>query len=202
MQYIVAGQEVAFMQDTMARIETGWRLPYRLSTNQLEELVRRLAQDDAELASRIDRLTRELFFEVSINEVADELYSRLESITVEQCIEGAGQFFYGEYRDVQDVAYELIKRVCKPHLDLIGQFHQEGRHEAEFSMIKGVALALQTYIQECDVSMSPFGNDVAETLTSDLLYNLRQRHPGEPQVAQQVEEFINTWFSQLLVDID
>lgn len=79
-------------------------------------ILQTLAKEDKEIAKRIQQLAMEYLSDVDVEGVADEVYSALDFIDVEELWDRSGSTRDG-YVDPGDMAWEMFEEALQPFLD-------------------------------------------------------------------------------------
>ncbi len=79
-------------------------------------ILQTLAKEDKELAKRIEQLALEYLSNVDVESVADEVYSELDCIDVEELWDRSGSTRDG-YVDPGEMAWEMFEEALQPFID-------------------------------------------------------------------------------------
>ena len=115
---------------------------YPLSGVQALQVLSMLKQRHPELESEISELSSRVFNDICTEDVAQEVYSALNSLEAHDCWEASGRQWGGGYRDEYEVADEMVSEAFSPFLFQINTFHTTGEFASELAYIQGVLMGV------------------------------------------------------------
>ena len=101
-----------------------------------------LIRADPSRIERSEEYARSLLECVDYKNVADSLYSELNSIESEDVWDSSGKQRDGSYVDTGERAYEMVEEILEPYRDEISTYLQRGMPDASREYCMGVILGL------------------------------------------------------------
>jgi len=164
---------------------------YPLSGEQALQVLSMLRQNHPELESEISQLSSGVFNDVSIEDVAQEVYYALNSLEAHDCWEASGRQWDGGYRDEYEVADEMVMEAFSPFLFQINTFHAIGEFASELIYIEGVLKGLYQFQKEATTDFSDYTEDYPDTFASDILSDWSHRHPDDSSSLETLHSFLS-----------
>jgi len=87
------------------------------------EILNRLADEDAKISKRIEKLASEYLREVDTDDVADGVFHDLDSLEVEDVWDNSGGTRHG-YVDPYELASKMFEEVLEPYLEDLRKFQK------------------------------------------------------------------------------
>ena len=163
---------------------------YPLSGEQALEVLRILANRNAEFAKAIAEVSASIFCDIDVEDVASSVFDALDELSAEDCWGASGRQ-RGGYRDEFDVADEMISEAFSPFTQQINAFHQIGEHDSELRYIQGVLLGLYQLKTEATSDFyEQYGEEYPESFESDVLTTWKKRHPDDASGLQKLQSFL------------
>lgn len=113
------------------------------------QILKMLCQEDTSIKKRIEDMFLNQVQEVDVSEIADEVFSDLNFLDVEDLRDRSGSHRDG-YTDTGDAAREMIEEIIEPHLKNMKRLHSLGMFQEEMRYCMGVIWAfiyLRTWLQ-------------------------------------------------------
>lgn len=167
-----------------------------LTYSQAIRVLSSLSSRSEELKRTIEEESRALFRNIRPDAVQHDLLLQLESITDEDCFAQAGRSWSGGYRDVADVAYDLVNGVVEPCLTRIDQMHQLGEHQTEMVYIQGLITALYQFEQLNNAQFIATVSDQLFEYAVMVLSDWRARCEITPEMDQAMLEHLSIVLSR------
>ena len=104
---------------------------------------------------------------VEISEIADEVFSDLDFLDVEELWDRSGAHRDG-YTDTGDVALEMIEEVIEPRLKSMQRLHSLGMLQEEMRYCMGVISGLHMFENEATTEFKDWSVDMPGELASDI----------------------------------
>jgi hypothetical protein len=151
-----------------------------------------LAKKDAQFAKAVRTDLDHRFSEVSIEEVANLVFSSLNSVPIEDCWEQAGKTRWGSYRDVDDVAYDIANDIMRLFAKEISRFGKLGGKKLERLYLQGVILGLYLYQTEVNSDFSICIEEFPRNAAESLIHKWLDLHKEEHQEIENLHIFLST----------
>jgi len=179
-------------KSTSRKPSTGVGTPksFPLSGAQALQVLRMLADRNAEIAKEIAEVSALVFCDVSVEDVASSVYDALNELSAEDCWAASGRQRGGGYRDEFDVADDMIGEAFSPFTHQIDTFHHAGEHVSEQIYIQGVLLGLYQFKTGSTTDFSDYAEDYPESLEQDILDTWKKRHPDDVSGLRMLHRFL------------
>ncbi len=179
-------------KSTSQKGSTGVGTPktYPLSGEQALQVLRMLAARNAEIAKEIAEISALVFCDVSVEDVASEVFDALDELSAEDCWAASGRQRGGGYRDEFDVADDMIREAFSPFTFQIDTFHQTGEHVSEQIYIQGVLLGLYQFKMDSTTDFSAYAEDYPESFEQDILDTWKKHHPDDTSGLHMLHKFL------------
>ena len=164
---------------------------YPLSGVQALQVLSMLKQRHPELESEISELSSRVFNDICTEDVAQEVYSALNSLEAHDCWEASGRQWDGGYRDEYEVADEMVMEAFSPFLFQINTFHAIGEFASELTYIEGVLKGLYQFQKEATTDFSDYTEDYPDSFATDILSDWRHRHPDDSSGLETLHSFLS-----------
>lgn len=151
-----------------------------------------LAKKDSQFEKVIRSELNQQFSEVSVEEVAQAVFSSLNSVPIEDCWEQAGKTRWGSYRDVDDVAYDIANDIMRLFSKEISRFGKLGGIKLERLYLQGVILGLYLYQTEANSDFSVCIEEFPSNAAESLIHKWLDLHKEEHQEIENLRIFLAT----------
>jgi hypothetical protein len=162
----------------------------RLTADQALKVVNRLSEKGGKIRKAVLAEARNLLMAVDLDETADEVFSVLESIDVQNCWARSGKSRYG-YTEPSEVAVEIVEEELRPFYDQAKRYRELGMPEQETIYCMGVILGIYRYEHESKSEFREWCEDVPIECAGYLLDTWRKRNKGTA-AARAMNEFIQS----------
>jgi len=167
----------------------------RLTPDQALEVLKRLMQkrgDIQDIATQeIESLldTADVDEMVEVEDVAEDLFSMLECIEVEDLWGRSGGNSRGEYNSPEDMATEMVEEELEPYADQCEDYHKRDMLVSEKTYCMGVILGLYRFAEESETQFKEWSEDVPLYCGGDLLDKWRARCK-DPLALKEMDGFL------------
>lgn len=151
------------------------------------QILRILSQNDPTLTNRIEEIFQNHIQEVDVVGIADEIYSDLEFLDVEEIWDKCGSNRYG-YTSEDEAACELIEAVIEPHLENMKRLHSLGMFYEEMRYCMGIASGLQQFEDEATTEFKNWAEDIAGDLSDQILSEWTESC-NDPKLRAEMAQF-------------
>jgi hypothetical protein len=162
----------------------------KLTAEQALEVVKRLSEKGGKIREAVLAEARNLLTAVDVDETADEVFSVLDSIDVQDCWARSGKSRYG-YTEPSDAAVEIVEEELQPFYDQAKRYRELGMPEQETIYCMGVILGIYRYEHESKSEFREWCEDVPIECAGYLLDTWRKRNKGTA-AARAMNEFIQS----------
>jgi hypothetical protein len=160
----------------------------KLTAAQALEIVKRLSEKGGAIGKALRAEARNLLVATDVDETADEVFSVLDSIDVQDCWDRSGKSRYG-YTEPSEAAVELVEEELQPFYDQAKRYRELGMAEQEANYCMGVILGIYRYEHESKSEFRKWCEDVPIECAGYLLDTWRKRQRGTAP-ARAMDEFI------------
>ena len=160
----------------------------KLTAEQAFEVIKRLSEKGGEIREVVLLEVKNLLMAVDVDETADEVFSVLDSIDVQDCWDRSGSSRHG-YTEPSEAAVELVEEELQPFYDQAKRYRELGMAEQETTYCMGVILGIYRYEHESKSEFREWCADVPLECAGYLLDTWRGRHQDTAS-AEAMDEFI------------
>ncbi len=153
-------------------------------------ILRALAKKDSQFAKAIRTELKHQFSEVSVEAVADAVFSSLNSVPIEDCWEQAGENRWGGYRDVNDVALDIASDIINLYSKEISRYGRLGGIKLERLYLQGVLLGLYQYQSEANSDFSICIEELPGNAAESLVKKWQNLHKEEHEEIENLRIFL------------
>jgi hypothetical protein len=131
-----------------------------LTPEQALTIVRRLAERNEQLRETILAEARALLDDVDVDEVAEDVFSDLECIPVEEAWDRSENDRFG-YVTPEEAAYEMVEEELAAYVEQVRQYHQLGMDSQARMYCMGILQGLYRFDMESESEFRKWAEDVA-----------------------------------------
>lgn len=162
------------------------------------QILKMLCQEDTNIKQRIEDMFLKQVRGVDVSEIADEVFSDLDFLDVEELWDRSGSHRDG-YTDTGDAAQEMIEEIIEPHLKNIERLHSLGMLQEEMRYCMGVILGLHMFENEATTDFKDWSVDIPEELASQILMEWKTSCHS-PDLLTEMEKFEKSGYSEEVED--
>lgn len=122
---------------------------------------------------RVQQTAIQLISSVDLEETANDLFSELESLEVEDLWDQSGSTRHG-YVEPIDMAYEMMEDVLEPFLAQLKKYRSLKMLREEKIYCMGILKGLYLFDQESSTQFSEWAVDIARDVFDDLLIDWKK----------------------------
>lgn len=160
----------------------------KLTPDQALEIIEHLAAKGGRGCDMILKEAEKLLKSVDYEKIADEVFSELDFLDVEDLWDKSGPGRYG-YTSPDEMAVEMIENELNPFYIQTDKYYDLGMHDEEKAYCKGVILGVYRFENESDSEFKDWAEDVSIECAGYLLDKWRKR-TKEPLTIQEMNDFI------------
>jgi hypothetical protein len=165
-------------------------LTRKLTPEQALEVLMRLSDRGGAIRDAVRAEAQDVLREIDLDEIADEVFSVLDSIDVQDCWSRAGGSRDG-YTSPEEAADELIEEELRPFSAQAGRYHELGMSAEEATYCSGTILGLYRYAYESTSEFRAWSADIPIERANNLLTEWRERGQNSASNAA-MDAFIRT----------
>ena len=161
-----------------------------LTPDQAMLILKSLINTDPKLKVEFEKLAKEIIETLNIDEIAEEIYSSLDKIDIDEVWHRAGRQKDGEYQDSYDIIINDIEDILEPFVRKIKSYIQQNILFSANVLCKGVLKGLHDFEKE---SGSEILNDLVdglESVANDNIIGLWDR-VNSIEDSETIDDFIS-----------
>ena len=162
-----------------------------LSREAAIKILLELCNDDV-IAERISVMAKATLAEVDTDVIADEVFSSLNSIQVEDLWDNSGKA-YGGYQEPTEVAFEMIEDEVRCYIKEMEQYRDLGMKTEEKEYCKGIITGLLLYGQDGNNEFRDWCPDDPYTIAENVIYDWKKEHTIEE--IEEIQAIYDSFFS-------
>lgn len=150
-------------------------------------IIKQLAKEDKNIRNKIDQLAKELFSDIDIDDVADNVLSELDCLYVEDLWDSSGDTSFG-YIEPHERANEMIEETIHPYIDEMKKYKNLKMYDEEKLYCMGILKGIYKYDKESKSEFSEWAVDMPAESFGYVLSVWKKHKKIEEFV--EMEEFI------------
>ncbi|MFI5343763.1 MAG: hypothetical protein ACHQUC_06030 [Chlamydiales bacterium] len=158
------------------------------------QILKMLCQEDTGIKKRVEDMFLNQVREIDVSEIADEVFSDLDFLDVEDLWDRSGSHRDG-YTDTGDAALEMIEDVLEPHLKSMQRLHSLGMFQEEMRYCMGVVSGLHMFENEATTDFKDWSVDIPGEQASEILTEWKKSCHA-PDLLAEMEKFEKTSYSE------
>ncbi|RLG15017.1 MAG: hypothetical protein DRN71_02330 [Candidatus Nanohalarchaeota archaeon] len=159
-----------------------------ISAGDAFSILKTLAEEDVKIAERIEQIAMEYLHGVDIEDVADEVFSDLDCINVEDVWDQSGSKRDG-YVDPNDKAWEFFEEALEPFLEKIRRYLKLSMYADAKNYCLGILKGIYMFENEATTEFADWVVD-APCENFGLVLNEWKEGQKNPKYVAEVEEYI------------
>jgi hypothetical protein len=155
-------------------------------------ILKKLAREDTALLKRIENTAIEIFREVMIEDVADEVFWDLDSLEVEEIWDSSGATRDG-YVDPVDKAWEMFENAIEPYLEELKKCQGLKLSKEAKKHCLGILKGIYKFEKESGSEYKDWAADVPDGIFENV-FNEWKKHCTDQNDIEEVKNFIKKNF--------
>jgi hypothetical protein len=164
------------------------RIINHLTPDEALAILKHLAKGDADLAQRIEQIGRKRLTGVDIEDIADQVYSDLDALPVEEVWERA-ESSYGEYIEPGEAAWEMFEETLKPFMREMKRYQQLSMCPEAKHYCMGILQGIYRFEKESQSEYKNWAEDAPPQHFHSIIDNWKES-TKDPTDITEVEEFV------------
>jgi len=152
------------------------------------EILKRLADEDANISKRIDELALEYLVEVNPDHIAESVFSDLDHLAVEDVWDNSGRTRDG-YVDPYELASEMFEEALEPYIDELTKCQELSLAEEAKLHCMGILKGIYKFEKEAITEFQDWAVDDPHDNFRHTLEEWRKRNK-DPKDLEEMDEFI------------
>jgi len=171
-----------------------------VSTEHAEEILERLAGEDAKIAKRIQELALEYLMGVNPDDIAENVFCDLDILDVEDVWKNSGSTRYG-YVDPYELAFEMFEEVLEPYIDDLRKCQKLSMDEKAKLHCMGILKGIDQFEREGTTEFQDWAVDAPHEKFIQVFEEWSKENKN-PNKLQEMDEFIKInfpkWYESVL----
>ncbi len=163
------------------------------------EILKRLADEDANISKRIDDLALEYLIEVNPDHIAESVFSDLDSIAVEDVWDNSGGTRDG-YVDPNELASEMFEEALEPYINELRKCQEMSMAEEAKLHCMGILKGIYKFEKEATTEFQDWAVDDPHENFKHIFEEWRKRNKDTKDL-EEMDEFIKKncpdWYKDL-----
>ncbi len=144
------------------------------SPDEALEILKQVAKADKKLKTRIIKLAEDLFRNVDVEAVCDDVFSALDGIDVHELWDNAGPRTDG-YTSPEDMAVEMFEEALEPFLQKVYRLFDLKMHQESKLYCMGILKGIYQYEEDSSSEFKDWATDVPGECFGYLLDEWKKR---------------------------
>ena len=171
-----------------------------VSTEHANEILQRLADEDAKISKRIQELALEYLTEVDPDCIAEDIFYDLNILDVEDVWKNSGSTRYG-YVDPYELAFEMFEEALEPYIDDLRKCQELSMDEKAKLHCMGILKGIDQFEREATTEFKDWAVDAPYENFIEVFEEWRKENKN-PKNLEEMDEFIKRnfpkWYGSVL----
>lgn len=155
-------------------------------------ILKNLAEEDIKTAEKIEQLLTEYLSDVSIDEIAEDIYSELSFIDIEEVWDRSGNTAYG-YTEPSEAAWEIFEEILEPFVQKLKRYQELSMtNEAKYCCM-GILKGIYMFEDESESQYKDLVEDAPEKYFEDV-FDVWKENCNIHEDLEEMENFIKNNF--------
>lgn len=160
----------------------------KINANDAFAILKILADEDTNIAKRIEQIAMEYMSGVDIGDIASQVYYDLDSIKVEDVWDQSGSTRYG-YVDPTEKAWEMFEETLDPHIEELKKYRALSMPTEAKSYCMGILKGIYQFEKESKSEYKDWAVDAPKEYFKKVLNDWRNSCKN-PKNVRDMEDFI------------
>ncbi len=172
----------------------------KVGTEHANEILQRLADEDAKISKRIQELALEYLTDVDPDGISEDIFYDLDILDVEDVWNNSGSTRYG-YVDPYELAFEMFEEVLEPYIDDLRKCQKLSMDENAKLHCMGILLGIDQFEREGTTEFKDWAVDAPHENFIQVYKEWREENKN-PKYLEEMDEFIKNnfpkWYGSVL----
>ncbi len=172
----------------------------KVSTEHANEILKRLADEDAKISKRIEELALEYLMEVDPDGIAENVFCDLDILDVEDVWKNSGSTRYG-YVDPYELAFEMFEEALEPYIDDLRKCQELSMDEKAKLHCMGILKGIDQFEREATTEFKDWAVDDPYENFIQVFEEWKNENMN-PKNLEEMDEFIKInfpkWYRSVL----
>ncbi len=161
----------------------------KISPSESLEILKQIAKTDKTLKKRIIELAEDLFRNVDVEAVCDDVFDALDGIDVHELWDRAGSKTDG-YTSPQDMAVEMFEEAIEPFLEEMYRLFDLKMHQEAKLYCIGILIGIYQYEEDSGSEFKDWATDVPGESFGHVLNEWKKRNSNKRD-KKEMKDFIS-----------
>ncbi|MEA3497184.1 MAG: hypothetical protein U9R42_14245 [Bacteroidota bacterium] len=166
----------------------------QLSPSDAFAVLKQLAKEDKSIRVKIEQLAKEYLSEIDLDSIAEEVYSELDSLYVEDLWDSSGSTSNG-YIEPHERAFEMVEETIEPFIDEMKKYRILSMFQEEKICCMGILKGLYRFEKEATSEFSDWATDAPGESFSYALSEWKENKQNAEDL-KEMEEFVKENFEK------
>ncbi|MBC2701806.1 MAG: hypothetical protein HF976_10430 [ANME-2 cluster archaeon] len=172
----------------------------KVSIEHANEILKRLADEDAKISKRIEELALEYLMEVDPDGIAENVFCDLDILDVEDVWKNSGSTRYG-YVDPYELAFEMFEEALEPYIDDLRKCQELSMDEKAKLHCMGILKGIDQFEREATTEFKDWAVDDPYENFIQVFEEWKNENMN-PKNLEEMDEFIKInfpkWYRSVL----
>ena len=159
-----------------------------ITPNEAFAILQSLAKEDKNIRKRIEQLAIEYLEDLDLEEIADQVYSDLDFVEVEELWDRSGSTRDG-YVDVNEEAWVMFEEVLEPYTDELRRYHDRLMPAQAMLYCMGILKGVYLFEKESTSQYKDWAVDAPKEFFNRILRDWKEACRNNNDL-KQMEDFI------------
>ncbi|MEW6242963.1 MAG: hypothetical protein AB1497_01580 [Bacillota bacterium] len=157
-------------------------------------ILRRLANEDKEIAAKIEKIVKEVLSEVDSESIAEEVFWDLSRIEVEELWERSGRT-RNEYIEPVEMAWTMIEETLQEYLEQFDRLQRLLMFNQAKECLLGIIMGLYMFDTDSETQFKNWAVDVPEQFAQHIISEwVKLNQDAINDIRELLEERCPNWF--------
>lgn len=166
----------------------------QLTANDSLTILKTLVKEDKNLKKRVEQLAKKYLSEIDLDSIAEEVYSDLDFLDVEELWDSSGSTRYG-YIEPHERSGEMIEESLEPFIDEIKKYQKLTMYKEAKIYCMGILKGIYHYEKESTSEFKDRAVDVPLECFGNVLDEWKKGQKDTKDITE-MDDFIKTNFSE------
>jgi len=172
----------------------------KVGTEHANEILQRLADEDAKISKRIQELALECLTDVDPDGISEDIFYDLNILDVEDVWNNSGSTRYG-YVDPYELAFEMFEEVLEPYIDDLRKCQKLSMDEKAKLHCMGILQGIDQFEREGTTEFKDWAVDAPHENFMQVFEEWKEENKN-PKNLEEMDEFIKKnfpkWYGSVL----
>lgn len=163
----------------------------QLTANDALIILKTIAKEDEKIEKRIKQLAKEYLSEIDLDSIAEEVYSDLNFLDVEELWDSSGSTRYG-YIDPGERSWEMFEEVLEPFIDEFKKYQKLSMYKEAKIYCMAILKGIYQYEKESTSEFKDWAVDAPGEYFGSVLDEWKKGQKDTKDITE-MDDFINKY---------